>query len=799
MLLEDLTQAIRSLRRAAGLSIVVIITAALGIGAGTSLFSVVKAVLLNPLPYPNADRLVWVASLTDRTETRTSLPDFDDWRARNRSFSALAGYSEVRVLAGADSGPEQITGTMVTEQFFDVLGVRPARGRDFGPEEHRKGIPVPAIILSYGLWQRAYGSDPAIIGRKVKVLGLPAVVIGVMPQGFAYPAGSDMWFSALAVGEPRLRQAHNYWTIGRLRPGATVAGARADLNGIAQALRREYPEPLQATGATVSGLADHYTGSVRAPLAVLFAAVGLLLAIVCVNIANLLLVRLAARSGELAIRAALGAAASRLFTHLLVESLVLATAGGALGLLLATWSLDLLRIILPASIPRVTEVRIDGGVIAFAIVATLLTGVVFGTLPSWLASRFGAFEVLKGASRGNAAGRRTLRSQSALVISEVALSVLLLAGAGLLFSSFARLRAVDPGFRTDHVLAAGLSWPVTRADIPLFPARYRDLLERVRALPGVESAGVMRILPLDPVQARGAVRIESRPDLLTAEAGYSVSGPGAMETLRVPLIRGRRFTEADTAESTHVAIVNQEMARRFWPGRDPIGERIWFNGVEQRPHWLTVVGVSGDMRQNGLIEPVREQAWVCYTQMQTPAYLVNASIVVRSSVDTKSLSDSIRQALREVNPGAAATFRRMDDLLAGATARQRFQLQVLGSFAVLALLLAAIGLYGVLSYTVAANRAAIGIRMAVGARPADIVRLVVGRAMLLVGIGAALGIGACLASRELLRKVVFGVTPSDPLILGAAALVMALAALIASGLPARRAATVDPLNALRSE
>ena len=799
MLYEDLRHSLRSLRRAPGLSAVIVLTAALGIGAGTSLFSVVKAVLLNPLPYPDAGRLAWVASVAEHAETRTSLADFDDWRAQNNTFAAMAGYNQVPLLLGGGSEPVQVDGALVTEAFFEVLGVHPVRGREFTAAEHKRGQGIPTVILGHGLWQRIYGNDPQIIGRKITVLGMPSTVVGIMPAGFSYPAGAELWFSARALGEGPGRAAHNYWVVGRLRPGISVPAANADIKAIAQRLGREYAGPYQISDASVSALAEHLTGSVRTPLAMLFGAVGLLIAIVCVNIANLLLVRHAARSGELAMRAALGAPRSRLFAHLLIESLLLAAAGGALGLLFAAWSLDLLRVILPASLPRASEVRIDGGVIAFAGAAALLAGLVFGTLPSWLGSRLGIHEALKGASRGTSLGRRTLRSQSALVVSEVALSVLLLAGAGLLLASFARLRAVDPGFRTDHVLSARLSWPVNPAAMSRFPARYSELLDRLRATPGVELAGVMRALPMDPTQARGAVRIESRPDLKAAEADYVIAGPGTLEALRVPLLRGRFLRDSDTADAQRVVVVSQEMAKRFWPGRDPLGERLWFPGFEQKERWATVVGVTGDMRQNGLTEPVREQAWIAYTQLPTPGYLVNANVVVRSSLSAPILAEAIRKALHEVNPGAAASFRPMDDLLAGASARQRFQLEVLGSFAVLALLLASIGLYGVLSYAVASNRAAIGIRMAVGAGPADIFRLIVGRAMLLVLAGAVLGVAACLACRGLLQKLVFGVAPSDPVILVAAAAAMALAALIACGVPARRAAQVDPLAALRAE
>ena len=797
MLSDDLRHSIRSLRRAPGLTIVVVLTAALGIGAGTSLFSVVKAVLLNPLPYPEAGRLAWISSLYDGAETRTSLADFDDWRARSFGFSAMAAYGDANLLVGGGREAEQVQGAMVTEEFFDLLGVRPALGRALGPAEHHSRAPFAGVVLSHGLWQRAYGSDPQAVGRKITVLGLPATVVGVMPKGFAYPPSTDIWFSARAVGEGAGRAAHNYWVIGRRKPGLPIESARTDLQSIVQRLAKEYAGPYQTSGVAVASLAEHWTGNVRIPLLILFAAVGLLLAIVCVNIANLLLVRMTARSGELAVRAALGAEASRLFRQLLAESLVLAIAGGALGMLFAAWSVDLLRVLLPTSIPRAADVRIDGGVIVFAVLATALAGVLFGTFPSWMASRQGISETLKGLSRSHSFGRRVLRVQAMLVVSEVALSVLLLAGGGLLLSSFARLRAVDPGFRTDRVIAATISWPAPEAR--RLTARYRDVLERVRALPGVTSAGVLREVPLDPVQRRGAVRIQSRPDLPAAQADYVIASPGSLEVLRVRLIRGRLFTESDAAEAPPVVLVNQKMARRFWPGRDPLGEKIWFTGFEGKEHWLTVVGVTGDMRENGLTEPVREQAWVCYSQLQTPGYLISGSLVVRSSANPGNLVGAIRKAVRDVSPNTAVSFRRLDDVLAAATSRQRFQLQVLATFAILALLLAGIGLYGVISYAVTANRSAIGIRMALGARPADIIRLFLGRALLWAGLGAAIGVAGCLACGELLARVVYGVAPSDPLVLGGAALIMALWAVLACAIPISRASRTDPLSALRME
>jgi putative ABC transport system permease protein len=772
----------------------------LGIGVGTALFSVVKAVLLNALPYPAAHTLTWVTAVDDsRQEIRTSLPDFDDWRAQNHSFASLAAYSDAPFIAGGGEAPERTSGSIVTEEFFEVLGVHPQLGRTFLADEHKRGSAFAAVVIGHGLWQRAYGGDRSIVGRKITLLGLPSTVIGVMPPGFAFPAGSELWVSARATGEGNVRTAHNFWVVGRLRSGVSMQAADEDISAIARRLKQQYASPFQTANASAVSLASHIAGGVRTPLLILFGAVGLLIVIVCVNVANLLLVRLAARSRELAVRTAMGAGRWQLVRYLLVESMVLAVAGGLLGLLMALWSVDLLRILLPSNMPRAGEVHVDSGVVAFAIALSMLTGLLVGTLPAWRASLLNIHDVLKLASRGHTASRRSHRLQGALVISEVALSMMLLAGAGLLVNSFMRLRAVDPGFRPDNVLTMSVSLPVNAAARAQIIATHRTILDHIRTIPGVDTAGIIKDLPLDPLQRQGHFIIEKQRDLKALEAGYLIIGPGTMEALRIPMLRGRRFSEADSENSQGVAIVSAEMARRFWPDRDPIGERIWFDGFHPKEQWLTVIGVAGDVRQAGLTEPVISQAYVCYSQLQIKPYVGSANLVLRSSIDPKSIIPALRKIVREVSPEAAIGFRPMEDLLAEATARQRFQMQVLGAFAALALILAAVGLYGVISYTVTSNRTAIGVRMALGAQPTQVFRMIAWQAVGLTSAGAAIGICGCLALRGVLRLVVFGIGPSEPGVLIGAAVVMIAVSLMACWFPARSAMRVDPAIALREE
>ena len=798
-MLRDLHQSLRALRRVPSLTAVSILTVALGVGAGVSLFSVVKAVLLNPLPYPQADRLAWIAERGgDGSAWPVAYPNFDDWNKQNRSFSALAAFGLGDVDTGGDR-PQHTFAASVTPGFFDVLGVQPALGRAFLPSEQIAGAPL-RVILGYGLWQRAYGSDPKIIGRALRISGFPVTVIGVMPRGFSYPPKSEIWLSVTAAGyDTPSRTAHNFRVIGKLRPVVTFAQAQSDVGAIQHRLYLQEPGAFMSKDASVVSLNSHIVGKVRPALLVLFGAVGFLLLIVCVNVANLLLVRVTARARELAVRRALGGGHARLFGQMLTESLLLALAGGAGGLLLALWSMDLLKALLPAEVPRAADIRVDTGVMLFALAITAAAGVLFGLLPAWRAARMNMNEAIKGGSRTYTAGRRAHRTQSALVVSEVCLSLVLLAGAGLLVNSFLRLRAVNPGFQADHVLTATLTFASTGddKDVPRLRAEHANLLERVRAIPGVEAAGTTDTPPLGDCCSDGSFKVEGRKLPDDADAVYTVISSGYLRALRIPLVSGRDFTGADTASSGGVAIVSSEMARRYWPGRSPLGDRIQFDSMYgSGAPWLTVVGIAADVRQSSLAEPAMAQAYVCYTQANR---LAQPALMIRTPLAPASLSSAVRAAVAVVDHEIAVEFKTMDAQMAESVARQRFQMQVLGGFAALALLLAAVGLYGVLSYLVAAGRGEIGIRMALGAQPASVFRMIAGRALRLSAIGAALGLAGCVAMRPIVAALLFGVGPSDPVTLATATLALLAVALAASAFPALRAMRTDPVSALREE
>jgi len=798
MALRQLQYAARSLLRVPALTVVSVLTVALGVGAGTALFSVVKAVILNPLPYPDAEKLVWLSEMNKAGRPmNVSLLNYLDWSSQNRTFSSMTAFAYESVNANADI-PQRITAAAVTPGFFETLGVQPMLGRGFLTADHVEGAPLTAV-LGHALWQSLYGGDPHVLGRAIRISGYAATIIGIMPAGFSYPESSQVWLSALALGDTGSRTAHNFRVVGRLKPGIALEQAQTDLSGIAQRLYRQYPGPWMGRDAILVPLRTHVAGSVRLPLLILFAAVGLLLLIVCVNVANLLLVRVATRSRELALRLALGAGRPHLVRQMLTESLLLAIAGGALGFLLAFWSMDLLKLLLPADIPRAADIRIDGVALAFALAVSAAAGLLFGLFPAWRATHMNVHDAVKAGSRTMTSGRGTRLVQSGLVISEVCLSLALLAGAGLLARSFARLEAVQPGFQSDHVLVSDLffSFPQDDADRRRLIANYTDLLARVRALPGVELAATASDVPILGAPD-GMFKIENNPHPpRNPDADYVLISPGYFKALRIPLVAGRDFNEADNSSAPGVAIVSDEMARVYWPGRSPIGERIWFDSFESgHEHWLTIVGVAADVHEEGLTKPVFPVAYVCYAQARR---LSSASLLVRARMDRAGLSAAVRAALHAVNPEATVRFTTMDAIVARSFSQQRFQMQVLGGFAVLALLLAAVGLYGVLSYMVNGSRAEIGVRMALGAPPTAVFRLVAMRAMALVLSGALLGLGVFLALRKLLAAVLFGIGPGDPLTLAVAIGVLLAVALAAALVPARRAMQIDPVTALRNE
>jgi putative ABC transport system permease protein len=794
-MLDVLRQCLRFLRGAPGLAAISVVTVGMGIGAGTSLFTVIKAVLLNPLPYPAPDRLVWISEVRGQfKDNNVSFPDFDDFRTQGRSFSEMAAYSIGTATLG-EATPENGEIAGVSDQFFGVMGVWPALGRSFSEAEQRAPA-ATVVILSHNIWQRLYGGDRAILGRTIRFNGVGVTVIGVMPPRFGFPDETDAWLP-LYERTPS-RTAHNYRVVGRLRSGVSIDEARAEISAIAQRLKQQYPNPFQNPDANVVSLYSHLVGAVRPALLVLFAAVGFLLLIVCVNVANLLLAQISARERELAIRAAIGATRWRLVRQMLGESMVLAITGGALGCLLAAWTTEVLRILLPAAVPRASDVRIDSGVLVFALALAAATGLFFGALPAWRASRSHLNEKLRAGSRSYTASRQSHRTQAALIISEVALALLLVAGAGLLIRSFSNLRAVDPGFRAGQVLTATLTFPENE-DRALI-GKYRELLRQVRAIPGVQAAGYERHLPLGRFHPDGNFVIENRRELKNADANYSVVSPGYFTALRIPLLHGRDLTEADSEAAPAITIINTEMGRVYFPGIDPLGQRIWFPSfVPDAPLWLTIVGIVPNVRQQSLVSPVRPEAFVCYAQIPHVGTLEDGTLVVRTASNPAGVAPAVRSRLRSIDRGAAVSFQPMDSLLAEATARQRFQMQILAAFAALALLLAAVGLYGVLCYTVTSRRNEIGIRLALGAQRTAVYRTVTVRALGLYGAGTALGLIAWLAIRRLLTALLFGIGPTDPGNLAIAAALLLVVTLSASWLPARRATRIDPVSALREE
>lgn len=800
MLLQELRQGARALLRVPSLTAISILTVALGVGAGTSLFSVVKAVLLNPLPYPDPGRLTWVAEVNEKgRQTQVAYLNFLDWREQSHSFTSMTAFADFPVIVAGGDLPLSTRGALADESLFTTLGVSAHLGRTFAADEVKVGA-APVAVIGYGLWQRAFGGNPAIIGRRLRMSGTADTVIGIMPRGFAWPEKTEIWLPIAATGNPASagRTGHNWRVLARLRPGSTVAQAQAEVGGIERRIKRQYPSPFQAKDAAVVALQEQLVGQVRPALLMLFGAVGFLLLIVCVNVANLLLVRVTARSRELAVRTALGAGRRNLIRQMLGESLLLGAAGGAAGLLLAAVSLELLLVLLPPELPRLGEIRIDGGVVAFAVAISAAAGLLFGFLPAWRASAINVNDALKSGSRSATASRASKRTQSALVISEVCLSLVLVAGAALLVRSFWNLRSIEPGFRSDHVLVSDTSFP--DSEMPAVLARYRDLLSRIRAIPGVEAAGTASSLPITGFHPDGHFNIEGRPDQSkSADADYVAVSPGYLSALRIPLLRGRDFNDRDAENSQHVAVINQEMARVYFPGADPIGQRIWFDSFNRGENWLTIVGVAGDTRQSSLTKAVDPLAYVLYTQQTYTGLLADGNLVVRSEVEPAGVAGAVRSAIRAVNPDSAPATRTMVSVLAESLARQRFQMEILGAFAGLALVLAAVGLYGVLSYIVTANRTQIGIRLALGARPSSVFRMITSRALALAAAGVALGAPGCVAMRRVLSALLFGIGPSDPVTIAAAVGVLLLVATAAAFFPALRAMRTDPMAALREE
>jgi len=802
-LVQDLRFSLRMLLKNPGFTAVAAITLALGIGANTAIFSVVNAVLLRPLPYRDPSRLVLMnESSKQLPDMSVSYPNYLDWRDRSRSFERIAAVQPAQyTLSGVDR-PERLGGWNVTADFFPTLGIAPLVGRDLTAQDDRPGAP-PVALLTYGLWQRRFGGDPSVVGRALTLSGRSVAVIGVLPRQFRFYYGDADLFLPLGLDADRLKDRDEHpgiYVVARLRPGATAQTAFADMDAIARGLEKEHPESNSGNRVAVKLLQDDVVSILRPVLVVLAGAVGFVLLIACANVANLLLARASTREKEIAIRRALGASRRRVLLQVMTESALLSLFGGGLGLLLAAWLSDVLLSLLPAGLPRMDEVRLDATVLGFTLVLSLLTGLVFGIAPAWQASRSDVLEPLKETARGSSSGRGQQRFRSVLVVSEVALALVLLAGAGLMARSFERLQEVRPGFRPGNVLSVQLVLPElkykTKDEITSFADQ---MVARVEALPGVEAAGTVNPLPLTQEGWQTDYQIEGRPVPARGEApnsDYHVVSGAYFKAMGIPLVRGRLFDDSDREGTTPVVLVNETLARRYWPDGDAVGKRMRTGSVDQPGPWLTVVGVVGDVRQYGLDQEQKTQ----YYRPERQLALHPMSLVLRAQGDPEALSAALRRAVQSIDPDQPIyNIRSMDSLLATTLAPRRVSLLLLATFAVTALLLAGVGIYGVLAYSVTRRTHEIGIRMALGARRADVLVMVLRQGLRLVLAGAALGVAAAFGLTRLMSSLLFGVSPTDPATLGAVCVVLVGVALLACLVPARRASGVDPMIALRCE
>ncbi|HEY0321331.1 MAG TPA: ABC transporter permease [Pyrinomonadaceae bacterium] len=800
---QDWRYGSRMLLKKPGLTLVVVLTLGVSIGINTAVFSVVYAALMRPLPFANAERLMVVLAENKRGgvgDVRGAAPaDFVDWRTQSQSFDGLAAVTGGSIVLSNGDAPETLAGVRVSDDYFKTMGVRPLMGRTFAPEEFVEGGNRP-VVLSYRLWQRRFGGDPKVLNMTLPLMGGgSATVIGIMPEDFKFPSYAEIWMTLPSQsGELQQRSSRYFTVVGRIKEGVTQAQAQEEMGAVAARLAQAYPESNADWGVRLMPLRETLIGKARKPLLILFGAVVFVLAIACANVANLLLARATARYREIAIRAALGASRWRVMRQLLVESILLSLVGGGLGVLLAFWGVDLMLALVPEDLrfARLDEARVDGAVLAFTAGISLLTGIITGLLPGLKASRPDLTEALKEAGRGTTASWRLHRARGLLVVAEVAVTLVLLVGAGLLIRNFVRLQRVELGFNPGNLLTMQVGAPrrlygqtEQRADY------YRQMQERVAALPGVRAVAATSNVPLDWV-LNFSFEVEGRPARPndSPQADYSSISPNYFDVMGIPLRSGRKFTERDTTGTPGVVLISETMARRVFPGEDPIGKRLTINYLEQRVS-LEIVGVVADVKQM-MAENMNLHIYDC--NLQRP--WLSTALVVRSDGNPQSLTQSVQRAIREVDSNRVASdVKTMEQLLTESVSQPRFYTQLLSVFAALALLLAAVGIYGLMSYTVTQRTHEIGVRIALGARGSDVVRMVVGQGMSLVIVGVGLGLAAAFALTRLMQSLLFEVSASDPVTFIFVALLLASVAFIACYIPARRATRVDPMTALRYE
>src|SRR5829696_4571062 len=803
---SDLIYAIRGLRKRPLFTAAAVLTLALGIGANSAIFTVVNAVLLRPLPYPAPDRLMMLWTYNPRqgyNKDVSAYPNFNDWRRQSASFESMSAYFGATFSLTQAGDPAQIEGAIVTPGFFETLGVAPALGRTFGVRDGAAGA-AQVAILSHRLWQTRFGADPAIVGRTVLLNSVSHDVLGVMPPSFAHPDTAAVW-TPLAPSErlvPVMQSRTAYWlqVVGRIKPSIDRRAAQSEMDVIAASLERQYPDANAGIGVRLVPLHEEIVGNVRQPLLILFATAVFVLLIACANVANLLLARAASRQRELAIRSALGAGRRRLIAQLLTESLLLATAGGAAGLLLAAWGIQALASLAPSNLPRLTGVQIDTSVILYTSLASLVTGLIFGAAPALQSGATTAGEFLKARGRAESQGAGGRRLRAAVAIAEVALALVLVIAAGLLVRSVVAMNKVDLGFDARRILAVRVELPRARysqdAQITAF---FNDLASRLRALPGVESVGLGSSVVRAPQSSTLTVdgRIPQDPNVRNVSVPYDSISPEFFTTLRIPLRRGRTVTSADGPSTQRVVVVNEALARRFFPGEDPLGKRVTYDDpANAHARWLTIVGIVADTHRGGVDREPRAELYYPLTQL--PERRMYA--LIRTSGDPLALVRPAQAQVWAIDPNQpTASVRSVEAILADSQANRRFTTLLLGLFSIVALALAAIGIYGVIAYSTAQRVQEIGIRMALGASRTNVLASVLKEAVVIGVVGLAFGLAAALALTRFLAGLLFGVSARDPMTFVALPAGLLLVAVLAALIPAARAVRVNPLVALRGE